>query len=110
MTDIVTVTLNPAVDVATSVEHLVDTHKLRCARPRRDPGGGGINVARTIHRLGGDCVALYLAGGPTGDVLTLLLEAEHLPGMRIRIGRIESWQDMNDLRGLARMDGRQWTL
>ena len=85
MTDIVTVTLNPAVDVATSVEHLVDTHKLRCARPRRDPGGGGINVARTIHRLGGDCVALYLAGGPTGDVLTLLLEAEHLPGMRIRI-------------------------
>ncbi|AXK67442.1 1-phosphofructokinase family hexose kinase [Burkholderia sp. IDO3] len=85
MTDIVTVTLNPAVDVATSVEHMVDTHKLRCARPRRDPGGGGINVARTIHRLGGDCVALYLAGGPTGDVLTLLLEAEHLPGMRIRI-------------------------
>lgn len=50
MTDIVTVTLNPAVDVATSVEHIVDTHKLRCARPRRDPGGGGVNVARTIHR------------------------------------------------------------
>ena len=85
MTDIVTVTLNPAVDVATSVEHIVDTHKLRCARPRRDPGGGGINVARTIHRLGGDCVALYLAGGPTGDVLTLLLEAERLPAVRIRI-------------------------
>ncbi|KVL44128.1 1-phosphofructokinase family hexose kinase [Burkholderia territorii] len=85
MTDIVTVTLNPAVDVATSVEHIVDTHKLRCARPRRDPGGGGINVARTIHRLGGDCVALYLAGGPTGDVLTLLLEAERLPAVRIPI-------------------------
>lgn len=85
MTDIVTVTLNPAVDVATSVEHIVDTHKLRCARPRRDPGGGGVNVARTIHRLGGDCVALYLAGGPTGDVLTLLLEAERLPSVRIRI-------------------------
>jgi 6-phosphofructokinase 2 len=85
MTDIVTVTLNPAVDVATSVEHIVDTHKLRCAPPTRDPGGGGINVARTIHRLGGDCIALYLAGGPTGDVLTLLLEAEHLPTERIGI-------------------------
>ncbi|CAB3767403.1 phosphofructokinase [Burkholderia sp. MSh2] len=85
MTDIVTVTLNPAVDVATSVAHLVDTHKLRCARPRRDPGGGGINVARTVHRLGGDCVALYLAGGPTGDVLALLLEAERVPAVRIRI-------------------------
>ncbi|WP_321899217.1 1-phosphofructokinase family hexose kinase [Burkholderia cepacia] len=85
MTEIVTVTLNPAVDVSTSVEHIVDTHKLRCARPRRDPGGGGINVARTVHRLGGDCVALYLAGGPTGDVLTLLLEAEHVPSVRLRI-------------------------
>ncbi|VWB87819.1 1-phosphofructokinase [Burkholderia lata] len=85
MTEIVTVTLNPAVDVSTSVEHIVETHKLRCARPRRDPGGGGINVARTVHRLGGDCVALYLAGGPTGDVLTLLLEAERVPAVRVRI-------------------------
>ncbi|KVD89990.1 phosphofructokinase [Burkholderia stagnalis] len=85
MTDIVTVTLNPAVDVATSVERIVDTRKLRCALPRRDPGGGGINVARVIHRLGGDCVALYAAGGPTGHTLTALLEAEHLPAMRIGI-------------------------
>lgn len=85
MTDIVTVTLNPAVDVATSVERIVDTHKLRCALPRRDPGGGGINVARVIHRLGGDCVALYAAGGPTGRVLTALLEGEHLPAVRIEI-------------------------
>ncbi|WP_175828830.1 1-phosphofructokinase family hexose kinase [Burkholderia cepacia] len=85
MTEIVTVTLNPAVDVSTSVEHIVDTHKLRCARPRRDPGGGGINVARIVHRLGGDCVALYLAGGPTGDVLTLLLDAEQVPAVRVRI-------------------------
>ncbi len=49
MTDIVTVTLNPTIDVATSVERIVDTHKLRCALPRHDPGGGGINVARVIH-------------------------------------------------------------
>ncbi|AYZ64583.1 1-phosphofructokinase family hexose kinase [Burkholderia multivorans] len=85
MTDVVTVTLNPAVDVATSVEHIVDTHKLRCAAPRRDPGGGGINVARVVHRLGGDCVALYAAGGPTGQVLTALLEAERLPAVRVAI-------------------------
>lgn len=85
MTDVVTVTLNPAVDVATSVEHIVDTHKLRCAAPRRDPGGGGINVARDVHRLGGDCVALYTAGGPTGQVLTALLEAERLPAVRMAI-------------------------
>jgi hypothetical protein len=55
MSDIVTVTLNPAIDVATSVERIVDTHKLRCALPRRNPGGSGVNVARMIHRLGDDC-------------------------------------------------------
>lgn len=85
MTNVVTVTLNPAVDVETSVERIVDTRKLRCTLPRRDPGGGEINVAWVIHRLGGDCVALYAAGGPTGDVLTTLLEAERLPAVRIGI-------------------------
>ncbi|MDN8089692.1 1-phosphofructokinase family hexose kinase [Burkholderia multivorans] len=85
MSDIVTVTLNPAVDVATSVERIVDTHKLRCAPPRRDPGGGGINVARTIHRLGGDCIAIYVSGGATGRALAQLLEAERLPTGRIPI-------------------------
>lgn len=54
MPEIVTITLNPAVDVATSIERVVDTRKLRCSPARRDPGGGGINVARVIQRLGGE--------------------------------------------------------
>ncbi|AET89160.1 6-phosphofructokinase [Burkholderia sp. YI23] len=76
MTAIVTVTFNPAVDVATSVDVVLDTQKLRCAPARRDPGGGGINVARVVQRLGGDCVAFYLAGGPAGGMLSALLNAE----------------------------------
>lgn len=85
---ILTVTLNPAVDVATSVERLVESHKMRCTHAQRDPGGGGINVARVIHRLSGDsggCVALYLAGGAAGQMLRELLDAEHVKGVCIEI-------------------------
>ncbi|WP_116386005.1 1-phosphofructokinase family hexose kinase [Cupriavidus taiwanensis] len=85
MTDILTITPNPAVDVATSIDRVADTRKLRCSEPRRDPGGGGINVARVIKRLGGDCIAVYLAGGATGMLLEQLLDAEGVPGVRLAI-------------------------
>jgi 6-phosphofructokinase 2 len=52
MTDIVTITPNPAVNLSTSVERIVPVSKLRGTSQRRDPGGGGINVARVIKRLG----------------------------------------------------------
>ena len=42
---IVTVTINPALDVSTSVDRVLPVHKLRCKGIQRDPGGGGINVA-----------------------------------------------------------------
>jgi 6-phosphofructokinase 2 len=76
MTDIVTVTPNPAVDVSMSVEKIIPVRKLRGSEPRRDPGGGGINVARVIKRLGGDVCAIYPVGGSTGDVLRKLLDRE----------------------------------
>jgi 6-phosphofructokinase 2 len=85
VTDIVTVTLNPAVDVATSFEQVTDTRKLRCSAARRDPGGDGINVARVAQRPGGDCVALYLCGGATGQMLQQLLDTERVAGLRIEI-------------------------
>jgi hypothetical protein len=53
MRDILTVTLNPALDFATSVDSVVPGVKLRCAAARTDPGGGGINVSRAIALLGG---------------------------------------------------------
>ncbi|MDU6378178.1 MAG: PfkB family carbohydrate kinase, partial [Bradyrhizobium sp.] len=59
MSDIVTITPNPAVDVSTTVERIMPVAKLRGTTQQRDPGGGGINVARVITRLGGDVTALY---------------------------------------------------
>ncbi len=85
MTDILTITLNPALDVATSCEQLQPSHKLRCSHAERFPGGGGINVARVVRRLGGDCLALYLAGGVVGDRLQDLVEAEGVPSHRLDI-------------------------
>jgi 6-phosphofructokinase 2 len=72
---ILTVTLNPAVDLETRTPELVAGHKLRCAPPRVDPGGGGINVARAIHVLGGDARAAVAVGGPVGTGLVERLRA-----------------------------------
>lgn len=74
MKRIVTLTLNPSIDVSTTVDRVLAEDKLRCAKPRRDPGGGGVNVSRAIARLGGSSVAVYTAGGPPGDTLRLLLD------------------------------------
>jgi 6-phosphofructokinase 2 len=75
---ILTLTLNPALDLATGVDRLIEQHKMRCDPPRFDPGGGGINVARVIGRLGGAATALYLAGGPIGGTLKQLLDQEQV--------------------------------
>lgn len=85
MTDILTVTMNPALDVSTSTAQVMDTHKLRCTAAIFHPGGGGINVARVVHRLGGDCLALYLAGGVNGRRLRQLLDLEQVRSHCIEI-------------------------
>src|SRR5512139_192878 len=76
MTAIVTITPNPAVDLSTTVERIVPVHKLRGTSQRRDPGGGGINVARVVTRLGGEARAIYPAGGAMGTLLRRLLDDE----------------------------------
>ena len=85
MTDIVSITPNPAVDLSTSVERIIPVHKLRGTSQRRDPGGGGINVARVIKRLGGDVSAIYPVGGATGDLLRRLLDKENVPSQTFAI-------------------------
>jgi 6-phosphofructokinase 2 len=45
----------------------VPFHKQRCTAERRDPGGGGINVARVMKRFGADVMAMYPAGGAIGQ-------------------------------------------
>jgi 6-phosphofructokinase 2 len=77
--NVVTLTFNPALDVSTTTDRVAPVHKLRCAPPRFDPGGGGINVARVLHRLGEPTLAAFPAGGCTGERLTGLLRDEGAP-------------------------------
>lgn len=81
MPDIVTLTINPAVDIFVNVDHVEPTRKMRCSAPKRDPGGGGINVARVAHRLGSDVAAIYPIGGAIGKLLQRLLEREGIASL-----------------------------
>ncbi len=76
MSDIVTLTLNPAIDITFPVDQVVPERKIRGGEPSREAGGGGINVARAVVKLGGEAKALYLGGGPTGEMLAGLVAAE----------------------------------
>ena len=85
MARILTITMNPSVDVSTSVDRVIPSRKLRCRPSRRDPGGGGINVARVAKRLGADVVALYTAGGDRGQLLRRMIGQEGIEGISLPI-------------------------
>jgi 6-phosphofructokinase 2 len=76
---VVTVTLNPCIDKTLSVERVVPDQKLGARDVRTYPGGGGLNVARAIHALGGEVCALWSQGGMVGDRLEALIDAEAVP-------------------------------
>ena len=85
MAEIVTLTPNPAIDISTSVDRIVPMRKLRCAPQRRDPGGGGVNVARVVKRFGGDVEAILPVGGFTGQLLRRLINDEEIPHRVIEV-------------------------
>jgi 6-phosphofructokinase 2 len=83
--NIITLTMNPAIDVSTSAKRVEPTGKLRCSPERRDAGGGGINVARVAARLGATSTAVYPAGGLTGEWLNALVDKEGVAGIAVPI-------------------------
>ncbi|HEY7458539.1 MAG TPA: 1-phosphofructokinase family hexose kinase [Xanthobacteraceae bacterium] len=83
MTNIVAITLNPSIDISTSVDRLMPIRKLRCAAPRVYPGGGGVNVARVAVRFGADVELIYPTGGATGQLLRRLVDREGIPNLAI---------------------------
>jgi 6-phosphofructokinase 2 len=89
---IVTLTVNPALDKSSRVDNIRPDSKLRCDPPNYQPGGGGINVSRAIHKLGGSSTCVYLAGGPNSEVMRSLLEEE---GVEQHIIEIEGWTREN---------------
>lgn len=86
MPAIVTITFNPCIDKSSTVDVLQPDKKLRCTPFINEAGGGGINVARAVKKLGSDALAIYLAGGYTGIVLQSLLTAESINAVVIDTG------------------------
>jgi 6-phosphofructokinase 2 len=82
---IVTLTLNPAIDISSEAEVVRHTRKTRTRNEAIEPGGGGINVARVLHRLGADVQAVFLGGGMTGKVLDELLARAGIDRQMIEI-------------------------
>lgn len=74
MRQIMTLTVNPSVDIVWEVEEMAPNRKIRSSRGMTYPGGGGINVSRCISLLGGESWALITRGGLTGTLLTELLD------------------------------------
>lgn len=70
---ILTVTLNPALDLAAGTDAVRPNRKLRLDAPLTDPGGGGINIARVVATLGGNARAAVSLGGPLGAQVRALL-------------------------------------
>ena len=83
MKKIVTLTFSPCIDKSTSVQSLIPEKKLLCSVPIMEPGGGGINIARAIKKLGGEASAVYPSGGYTGKFFTHLLEKENITSVII---------------------------
>ncbi len=74
--NILTVTLNPAIDKSTSTVCIQPEAKQRCAEILNEPGGGGINVSKALKKLKAPSVALFPAGGYNGQMLKSLLAGE----------------------------------
>ena len=85
MKPIVTLTLNPAIDASCQADEVHPIHKIRTSHERYDPGGGGINVARVIRELGGEALAVYCAGGLTGEAFDRMVDATGLARRSIGI-------------------------
>lgn len=83
MPNIVTITFSPCIDKSTSITSLIPEKKLQCAIPKLEAGGGGINVARAIKKLGGQATAIFPSGGYTGKYFNHLLENENIPAVII---------------------------
>ena len=85
MSNIITITFSPCIDKSTSVPLIIPEKKLRCTSPKLEPGGGGINVARALKKLGEDAIAIFPSGGYTGKFFNHLMEMENIHSKIIEV-------------------------
>ncbi|HEX7063552.1 MAG TPA: hexose kinase, partial [Bacillales bacterium] len=82
---ILTLTLNPAMDVFVHVDQLYAGTLHRASEFRKNPGGKGINVSKALKAFGTSTVAAGFIGGHNGDWIESELDNEGISTRFIRI-------------------------
>ncbi len=75
---ILTVTMNPSIDTAYHIDHLVIDDVNRVV-PEKTAGGKGLNVSRVLVQLGDDVLATGLLGGHMGEFLADRMNDDEIP-------------------------------
>ncbi len=73
---ILTVTLNPAIDISYHFDNFSLDHSNRCLKTIKTAGGKGLNVARVIKQLNGDVLTTGFLGGELGNFIQKELNKE----------------------------------
>jgi len=68
--------LNPAVDITYQIPQLISDQKVHASDSRYDPGGNGINVGRSLKRIGVQACTFCVVAGEIGRFLRHQLDAQ----------------------------------
>jgi len=90
--NIITLTLNPAVDKSAKVDGLLPEHKLMCHSIHNQPGGGGINISRVLKRFNIESTCVFTSGGSNGEFLNQELINSDIKIVPVKI---KSWTREN---------------
>ncbi|MEU7842221.1 1-phosphofructokinase family hexose kinase [Micromonospora sp. NPDC049114] len=82
---IISVALNPALDVTYTVPDLVPDASHRVTDVVSRAGGKGLNVARVLRQLGAETMVLGLAGGAAGEQIEAELATAGVPAQFTRL-------------------------
>ncbi len=77
--------LNPTLDVSAQAERVVPYKKNRTTTETVEPGGGGINIVRVLASLGQPAELIYFSGGFSGHQLDSELQHLGMESQRIPI-------------------------
>jgi 1-phosphofructokinase len=80
---VLTVTLNPAIDMRMRFSQVYLETLNRAQNVQLEPSGKGINVARALARQGVEVTAIALLGGPFGTMLEQSLSNQSVLGLRL---------------------------
>lgn len=89
---IVSLSLNPAIDLTYEIAELKNQQKVRAITTRYDPGGTGINVGRALEKLNANSQTCCVTSGKMGEFLDTLLRQELT---RVFILRVEGETRIN---------------